>query len=99
MMFIRITATESFPGSFDTLAMLIGEERDMVFAFNGFMNSMDDFDSFSPEEMIIYKGRKAREIFSSHRHKDANSRNIELTDDLKMRVVDWMMQCEHLVLM
>lgn len=104
MAYIRTVATEVNPGECDTLAMLIGEERDMVFAFNGFMGSIDDFDSFKPEEMIIYKGRKAKEVFYSvHSGKfdkeDSNSRNIVITDDIKKRIVDWMFYCDHLVLM
>lgn len=102
--FIRTVATETHPGEFDTLAMLIGDERDMVFAFNGFMNSIDGFESFKPEEMIIYKGRKAKEIFESlsggkFDREDANSKNIPITDEIKRRIVDWMFYCDHLVLM
>jgi len=104
MAFIRTVATEVFPGSFDTLAMLIGEERDVVFAFNGFMDSIDSFETFKPEEMIIYKGRKAREIFDSVKSgrldkEDSNSRNIPITEEVKKRIVDWMFSCEHLVLL
>jgi len=104
MAFIRTVATEVHPGEFDTLAMLIGDERDMVFAFNGFMDSIDGFDSFKPEEMIIYKGRKAREVFESIKNgkfeqEDSNSRNIPITDDIKKRIVDWMFYCDHLVLL
>jgi len=102
MAYIRITAVEVFPGSFDTLVMVIGEERDVVFAFNGFMDSIDDFSSFRPEEIIIYKGKKANGIYKSLRNpriEDTNSRNIELTDEIKKRIVDWMLSCEQLVLM
>jgi hypothetical protein len=104
MPFIRIIATEVFEGSYDTLALLIGEERDMIFAFNGFMDSINDFSTFRPEEMIIYKGSKAREIYDAFRNgkysmEDESSRNVEITDEIKKRIVDWMFFCEHLVLM
>ncbi len=104
MAYITIRAVEVFPGSFDTLAMLIGDERDFVFAFNGFMDSIDDFSSLKPEEIIIYKGRKAREVFDYQNNpesvvEDENRRNIDLTDDIKKRIVDWILNCEELVIM
>ncbi|GAB1458105.1 hypothetical protein MASR2M48_34130 [Spirochaetota bacterium] len=104
MAYIRTVATEVHPGEYDTLAILIGEERDMVFAFNGFMGSIDGFDGFLPEEMIIYKGKKAKEVFESvssgkFDEDDSNTRNIAITDEIKKRIVDWMFYCDHLVLM
>jgi len=95
-----------FEGSADTQVFLItGKPQQFLISFSGFLKSTDeDILKFNCHEVIIYTGAQVQRIVetSLERSKDNtispfhSFRRFILTDQLKMKIVDWMFNAEDL---
>ena len=99
MAYLSISGSEVFAGSFDTLIMLIGEEKEVIYAFSGFLGSLhDELKKFEPNEVLIYQGRKAKDIFAAERKRndmEQEIRRVEITHQIKCLIVDWLFSSDH----
>ena len=95
MAHILCKTEELGPKSFQTqLFVITDKQQDFLLSFNGFLDKKNGnlAASFEPHEVVMYtKGRASK--LKADLKKD-ELREVEITDSLKKRIADWLMETE-----
>ena len=95
MSHILIKTEELGPKSFDTqLFIITDKQQDFLLSFNGFLDKKNGnlAATFEPHEVIMYTKGRASKMKADLKKEDL--RQVEITDSLKNRIADWVMNTE-----
>ena len=92
MAHILCRTEELGPKSFQTeLFVITDKKQDFLLSFNGFLEKANGnlASTFEPHEVVMYSKGRASKLKTDLKKEDL--RQVEITDSLKKRIADWMM--------